>query len=456
MPSLQFLGLVLALTMIFFMGGSSRDDVQSLVILNPLMIIFCAVAATTLKKQHLKEKKWIFTGFFLIFLIVVFYILPLPGEFDKLSRASNEMDKISVTADIWGRTRILAITPHAALQSVFSLFAPLAVFLFAIQLNRVELEYTFPVIIFLGSISAFIGILQLSGSVNSSLYLYRITNNGSAVGLFANRNHAAVFLACLFPILAIFSIRSIFDKNKTNRAQSIIVISLSFVLILLILATGSRSGLLVTFFGLIGSYILYFSSSGIDRQRSINRTFFPIVVVALLACIIFLAIYFSRATAIERVFTDPVGSVNRSDFWNSSLNLFWEYFPFGFGPGAFAAVFQKDEMLVLLNATYLNRLHNDWLETILTFGIPGAVLLITSLTIYIRRAVTLWLHMDDSRAGVATGRVASVVIIILAIASLSDYPLRTPAMMGFMALVVVWFVDAVETPKNVRQKSPLL
>ena len=32
------------------------------------------------------------------------------------------------------------------------------------------------------------------------LWFYRITNNGFPVGLFANRNHAAVFLAALLPL----------------------------------------------------------------------------------------------------------------------------------------------------------------------------------------------------------------------------------------------------------------
>jgi hypothetical protein len=41
---------------------------------------------------------------------------------------------------------------------------------------------------------------------------------------------------------------------------------------------------------------------------------------------------------------------------------------------------------------------------------------------------------------------ASIVIAILGIASLSDYPLRTPAMAGFAALVLVWFAHARQAP----------
>jgi hypothetical protein len=57
------------------------------------------------------------------------------------------------------------------------------------------------------------------------------------------------------------------------------------------------------------------------------------------------------------------------------------------------------------------------------------------------------MRMDGARSAVALGRMASIVIAILGIASMSDYPLRTPAMAGFAALVLVWFGHARQVPK---------
>ena len=62
---------------------------------------------------------------------------------------------------------------------------------------------------------------------------------------------------------------------------------------------------------------------------------------------------------------------------------------------------------------------------------------------YFWRTFHLWFRCDGERTLVALGRMASVVIAISAIASPSDYPLRTPAMMGFAALVCVWFSSAL-------------
>jgi O-antigen ligase len=162
--------------------------------------------------------------------------------------------------------------------------------------------------------------------------------------------------------------------------------------------------------------------------------------LAVVACLVFATIYFSRAEAIERVFAENGAANDRVDFWASSVTLFSQYFPFGFGPGAFVPAFQVDEPITLLDGLYLNRLHNDWLEFALTLGVPGVLLLLSGSCYYFWRCFHLWFRSDRARRSVALGRMASVVIAILAIASLSDYPLRTPAMMGFAALMCLWFV----------------
>jgi O-antigen ligase len=162
---------------------------------------------------------------------------------------------------------------------------------------------------------------------------------------------------------------------------------------------------------------------------------------------VLITVYFSRAEAIERIFAENVGAKDRADFWTSGLQLFWQYFPLGFGPGGFVSAFQITEPLALLDGAYLNRLHNDWLETALTFGVPGILLMLAGAVYYLRRSCVLWMRMDGARSAVALGRMASIVIAILGIASMSDYPLRTPAMAGFAALVLVWFGHARQVPK---------
>lgn len=434
------------LAALFAMGGSSRPDVQSLALLNPLMITFSGVALLSLRPEHLDGKKSLFVGILCAILLVAVYLTPLPEQIVNLLGDAGDVTRARMAADAAGTPQVLSITPSGTWQSFFFLFAPLAVLLFASQLNRDDVRLSVPFLIAAGAISGLIGVLQLAGSANGPFYLYHITNNGSAVGLFANRNHAAVFLACLFPMLAFFAAKSKSTHPGSRNMRQLIAMTITIILVPLILVTGSRSGMLTAAVGLIGAVLLYVSHAPSYRGSAKAKSVTPIWGAAILVCLVLVTVYFSRAEAIERIFTEKGMASDRGDFWTSSLQLFWQYFPLGFGPGGFVPAFQNTEPLALLNGAYLNRLHNDWLETALTFGVPGILLMLAGAVYYLRRSFVLWMRMDGARSAVALGRMASIIIAILGIASLSDYPLRTPAMAGFAALVLVWFGHARPSP----------
>lgn len=445
--STPFWGLLIAFVMLFFTGGSSRGDVQSLAILGPAMIICCGVALLTLRREHWIERKWLtgIVGF--VFLLGLLYIVQLPVHLEACSPGLSTTADILAAANISGSPQTLAMAPQATLQSAFFLFAPLAVFLFAMQLGRDDLRLVLPLLIVLGTISGVFGILQLVGSASGPLYFYQITNNGSAVGLFANRNHAAVLLACLFPMLALVGAKSKGAQHVRNTSP-LIAIAIAIILVPLILVTGSRSGMLTATVGLIGGALMNVSHAPSYHGSKTAKFSLPIWGAVILVSLVLVTIYFSRAEAIERIFAENSGAKDRADFWTSSLQLFWHYFPFGFGAGGFVPAFQNTEPLALLDGHYLNRLHNDWLETGLSFGVSGILLMLTGVGYYLRRSFVLWVRMDGQRSAVALGRMASIIIAILGIASLSDYPLRTPAMAGFAALVLVWFAHARLQPPD--------
>ncbi len=453
LPSYQFWGLLATFAGLFLLGGSARDDVQSLAVLNPAMILCCGVALLTLKHEHWRDKKWFFVIFALVFLLIAIYGTPLPLPIEPFSQGARNVAAVGAFANVSNSALFLGVAPTAVWPSIFFLFGPLAVFLFAIQLNRDDFLLTLPMMIWAGSISGVIGLLQIVGSADGPLYFYRITNNGSAVGLFANRNHAAALLASLFPMLAVFAVRSRTAVRGGKSAAQLVAITIAITLIPLILVTGARSGIIGTIFGLFGAVALYNSRVHTHRGAEKARSLAPILGMSAVLCIALATIYFSRATALERMFAETTMINSRTDFWAASLKLFWQYFPLGFGPGSFVPVFQNQEPLALLNGSYLNRLHNDWLEFALTFGVPGILLMLVGLTYFVWRSFLLWFRMDGARSAVAFGRMASVIIIILGIASMSDYPLRTPAMMGFAMLTLLWFGYARREPKGLDNPS---
>lgn len=443
----QFAGLIFVLFALFTLGGSSRDDVQSLAILNPAMIACSGAALLTLRREHWHGKKWLAFGMMLLFLLVAVYILAIrPGSIGSFY-AGPETNNIDAVAGVSESSRPLLFDSYPAISSFFFLFAPLAVFLFALQIGEHHLRLALPILIAIGTISGVLGVLQLGGGAYGQLYLYRITNNSAAVGLFANRNHAAVLLSCLFPMLATFASPGDIVLQSNRRTRQIVAISLTAVLVPLVLITGSRSGLLTATVGLLGAFLISFSVQQSNSRARKHRFIVLAFATGTVALLVLLTIYFSRAEAVERIFTEPGTAKDRTALWASSLALFWQYFPFGFGPGSFPMSFQILEPIALLDEFYVNRLHNDWFEHGLAFGIPGIMLMLVGIVCYLRRAFLLWTRMDGARSAVALGRMASVVIAILGIASVSDYPLRTPAMAGLAALGMVWFLHARRDPR---------
>lgn len=445
----QFWLLSAFLVFVFFTGGSSRADVQSLAMLGPMSVLVCGVALITLPLEVLLERKWFLAVFFLIFISVVFYTINFPQGFRQQIIVAELPRQIDMTSQMGSPWRSLTVSPSSAWTSMLSLFTPLAVVLLAIQLSRKDIYRLVYVVAMIGALSGFLGVLQAAGGEGSAFYLYDITNDGSAVGLFANRNHAAIFLACIVPILAFYA--SAAGGSATDLTRRRYLAGAVLVTILpLILVTGSRSGLLVFLVGTIGTAFL-FKTRSTERGAPMPRATVPkgaYLVGALLITVGCLTYFFARAAALDRLFYETQNTESRQQFWAISSNLFWQYLPWGSGAGSFADVYRVIEPLQLLDNTYLNRAHNDWIETAVTFGGVGIAGLLAAVVLFAKRNWTLWRTMDGQRRSVALSRLGGIIILLIAVASLADYPLRTPAMMGLFALSCIWLTEAGRVPAS--------
>jgi O-antigen ligase len=405
----------------------------------------CAIAMIMIRREHVQQHRWVIVIFMAITALAILHVIPMPPALWQTLPGWDEVatiTRLTGLADVW---RPLTLTPMNGLHALASLATPLAVLLLGFQLSKDDLYRLLPLLIGLSALSGLFGLLQVIGSREGPIYFYQITNLGSAVGLFANRNHAATLLACLFPMLAIFATTAKGTTDQQNSRQ-LLAVGVAIILVPLILVTGSRSGLISAIIGLIGAALLYRRPAA---GRTVRKGGNPIRVgaIPLLAglavlCLGFLTFYFSRAEAIDRLFADASVQDNRSDFWIVSLDLFWKYFPLGSGSGSFVEAYQIAEPAQLLNATYLNRAHNDWLEIAVTFGLPGLLLLAIAIFGYFRQSFIIWRRMDGKRRSVMFARMAGIAMAIVAIASMADYPLRTPTMMCVFAIFTLWFAGA--------------
>ncbi len=443
-PSYKFWLLTAFLALVFATGGASRTDVQSIAILHPAAILLCAIACMTLQKKHVEHYKWVFGMFFAIFCLTAFHLIPLPPVLWQALPGRAQLTNVEQLVELKNIWRPLTTTPMNGWHALASLATPLAVLLVGVQFNRSDLYRMLTVLVVLAIISGFIGLLQIIGEPNGLLYFYRITNNGSAVGLFANRNHAATLLACLFPMLAVFA--STFNGTADRRrGRLIIAAAFTVILIPLILVTGSRSGLLIGIVGLAGGAFLFqYRSTDVQNKKRLAGNFgLKSLLISLFAVGTGVVTYFlSRAQSIERILSTDANKDNRAEFWKISTDLFWEYFPWGSGSGSFVEAYKILEPVDLLSPTYLNHAHSDWFEIAVTFGVPGLLLLAVGLILYLCNIVLIFRRMDGALQPVVYARMSAICIGMIAVASLGDYPLRTPIIASVFTAYILWFSAA--------------
>lgn len=153
-----------------------------------------------------------------------------------------------------------------------------------------------------------------------------------------------------------------------------------------------------------------------------------------------ITIVLSRDEAFTRL-SSFSGNEIRFRMWRPIADIAWQYLPFGSGIGSFERVYQVYEPLSQLRVTYANHAHNDLLEVYMTAGIPGLALLSIAAAGWAIMSYSAWTRPVAEAREVALARLASVLIFILGIASLSDYPLRVPSLTSVAAIAAIWLYE---------------
>ncbi|GGJ63723.1 O-antigen ligase family protein [Sphingopyxis bauzanensis] len=429
----------------FLFGGGARPDITSLLLLRPLSAAALVYALWKYGSLFWQER-WLPGLVVAIVLLPVVHLTPLPPAI------WSELPGRGVVADTFRAAgmalpwQALSMTPIATLNALLSLMLPVAMLLLCFSLDKAQQASLLRAVLVVGMLSGLLGLLQAIGSPNSPLYFYRITNNGMAVGLFANRNHQAIFLACLLPLLAAH-LSLISARQETVIFQKTLTIVAAVFLIPLILVTGSRNGLLLTGLAIPAAFWIYRAPLAVGRGiemssvRKLSFSAFVTIGAVMVALLVFASL---RAPAFDRLFTEDVSSDLRWTSFSALMHAAGELFPFGSGMGSFVEIYKVYEPYNLLSPNYFNHAHNDYMEIWVTGGLPAilivliaAILLLSTL----RLAVRPDQRMSSSRDDLILLRTGVSVLTLLAIASVGEYPLRTPSLAVFAALAVGWIVS---------------
>ncbi|MGX7927503.1 O-antigen ligase family protein [Tsuneonella sp. HG094] len=443
----KFWALALWILATFLMGGGARDDITSLVILRPLAAVMLAVAAYKTTAADMRPFRSLLAILGAIVALVGLQLVPLPPAVWQALPQRELIADIDRAADLGSVWRPLSIAPPRTWNALFALMVPVSVVLFAIRLDGRQSARMVKVVLAIGLLSVLFGALQLVGG-SGAFQLYIVHNAGAANGLFANRNHQAVFLGCLFPLLAVFASGRTLDAGQ-RRFRTIVAATAALTLIPVLLITGSRAGLAFGIVGLLAALLVYRkqepapAKSRKPKQHrwqnllADNRVIYAGFGVAT-TVLIGVTVFLSRAESLRRLLESGELGEMRVASLGPVSRLAMEYLPFGSGAGTFVEAFFRAEPRSFLAPTYLNHAHFDYLEWAVTGGVPALAIVAVAAGFALFAAIRLFLRARIADAGVQLGRAGLVVLAILAGASIVDYPLRTPAISAFAGLAAVW------------------
>ncbi|MCY1669491.1 O-antigen ligase family protein [Novosphingobium sp. SL115] len=463
---------------IFMMGGTSRPDTQSLLILRPLSVLIFGAGAITLQRAQFRAHRTVFIFAALVLLLPAIHLVPLPPAWWSALPGRGLIVDIDAAVGLTGTWRPISMSPPWTWNALWSLFVPLSVVVHVAQLETRDIRRLGVTMLGIGLASAVLAIAQVSGDPRGPLYFYRKMHFGVADGFFANRNHQAVFLAALFPIamacLRYHPLRIVLDQRGKKRLDLTrpAAVVLIFVLVPLVLTTGSRSGIVAMVISVVGSLLVLSpfggrhaperglsglgpsvgegagaGTTGAAAAAKLHRrpaVLWTVLVVCAGLAMTGIALSNDRALSIERLIeVDPQEDM-RTKILPTVFSMIRLYAPGGSGVGTFEPVYQIHEPDELLMPTYANHIHNDWLEVVMTAGVPGGALLAWAVLAWFGgAAICLVPGQRRVRPGNDMARAALIVILLTGLASISDYPLRTPAFSALFAVMLIWLTEGL-------------
>jgi O-antigen ligase len=435
----------------FAIGGSQRADLGSLAVLRPVAVLTAAYGLWSLRREDWTRHRLPLGIAAATLTLAIVHLLPLPPAIWMRLPGRGlivEIDNMAAIGPIW---RPISMVPAGGWNALFALFVPIAALTLAARLGekeRIGLAY---LMLAIGLLTAIIGVVQLSGA-GDALYFYRYTNEGAAVGLFANRNHQAAFLASLFPLL-LFCAETQPLRHVDRRIRRFVALIVAVFLLSLILVTGSRAGFLISVVSVTGTALLFYRTriSRDDTPTAKKQAMLGIaLILAPLLALAVVAISLNRDEAIDRMLRGGIVDPSRLENWKLILGMASAYFPFGSGIGSFQDVFNVGETYGRLDLKTFNHAHNDWLEIAMTAGLPGLILLAIGVGALVRMAYYWWRSPPGDAA--LLGGAGLWMIVVLALASVTDYPLRVPSLSCLFAVAFIWanaLCSTAQTEKDI-------
>lgn len=440
-PSLSLVILLLLLALLAIAGGASRADALGQVVVRAGTAALLGIWIVAGGRTRLPRALAILLG--AVCLLPLVQLVPLPPSAWLALPGRETFAAAATLSGIPQPWRPIALVPDGTLNALFSLIVPVAALVFAGGCRPEERSTVLAGLLMLVGCSALIALAQTSGVSFRNPFIN--ARPGVPSGLLANRNHQALLLAigCLIaPVWAFLPSRA--ARWRIWAAGGCVI-----MLLLMILATGSRGGLLLGALAVVIALALVAR----DLRRMLRRApgwVWPVtlagggVAVVALAAI---SIGADRADSLKRLVALDPGQDMRARGFSTVVRVMAEFFPVGSGLGSFDPMFRLREPFALLKPTYFNHAHNDFLELALEGGLVAIAILVAALAWWAVHSMRAW------RSDQIVARLGSGMILLVLTASAFDYPARTPIIMTVLVLAAIFLVQRPQPDRDERHRA---
>ena len=415
---------VLLLVAAFALGGASRENELRLAVVELAALPLLVLVGARMFKSELQVSRGLGLGCVLLLVgIPLLQLLPLPpGVWTSLPGRDQLLLALNVVGLPTGWSP-LSLTPDKTWRSLLALIPVVTMFYAAQALNHEQRQALFQIVVGAAILFILVGVAQLASGGNR-LYPWRTTDWPSVVGLFANRNHLASLCLSAIPLTVALGARQYRRKRNSQAALWTTAVLVAF-LVLALGAIRSRVGIGLAIPTLAASLALGWVAIGRSGPK------LPLLLVGGAGILAVTAVgLFALQPILDRF--DPSQTEGRFENWPIILNAASDYLPWGAGIGAFDPVFRSVEPWQSLRPTFFNQAHNEYLEIWLEAGWVGIAGVILFLVWFTRRAWTAWRGRAASEKDLQ--RASTIVIGILLLHSVVDYPLRTLTLAVVFAL----------------------
>ncbi len=420
-----------------------------------LELLAAALLVVTLWQAKPLQQVNRYALFAILFMLLLYllYLIPLPPLLSAL--LPRYALHTAVNTAVFGSATTpqglftASVVPGETFASLMVLLLSLAVFIATSSLNGTRRYRLVILLLWIAGFEAALGLMQY-GQQTGPLFLGMERSFGSGTGTYPNRDHLVGLLEMVLPIsLGLFAVSATRKHRSKARGRlrqhasflntlkgqkAVVYAFLTFLLLLGIVFTKSRTGIALTIVAVLLSMPAFSTRIGGDNSYGKIGT---IVAIAL-----GLAIMIGLAPILDRFSADQLTDDTRMGMYSATLEGIGALLPLGSGPGSFSSIFPAFQTLDL-GKFFIDHTHNDYLEWFFEWGILLLPILLLLLIAYVRQWPKVWQQGKWSKHQFAQVG-AGIGILLLALHSLIDYNLHIPANIIYFAFLAGIFLAPPE------------